>query len=490
MFTWSMTLAWTLVVPRLIGAEGMGMIATGMAVVALLQIALGAGTGTYVAREVVVSPERAARLVAAAWAVRLMLVPLFAVGVVIWAQVAGYGADQDVVLYLCGAATAVMLLGEPLLSYFQATERMHYMAVSDAINKASQGLVGIVMALVGFGAVGFAASWVAASVVILLLSVRWAGRYFEVQWTTTWHDLSTVARGGVVYWTGGLFFTIYLWIDTAMLSVMATPIVVGWYGVPNRLFGTFLIVATIVTRAYLPRLVAAHERSRAEFIRLARGLLEWVFALSLPVMTAMVVGAGPVVNLLYGPGYARAAPVLAILGVCLVPMCVNIVLGTIVVASKRQGRANWLMVGTTVFNPAVNAMLIPLTQHRFGNGALGAAISLTLTEVLLAGAGMMMFGRGIIDMAIMRRVCRIAVACGGMWLTVQLLSAAGPVVSLLSGCCVLVVLAILSGAVTPDERQQIERLAARRVSGLGVRVRGGRKWAGAGANGGTNDRAW
>jgi O-antigen/teichoic acid export membrane protein len=460
-FTWSMTLAWTLVVPRLIGAEGMGMIVTGMAVVAMLQIALGAGTAVYVTREIVVSPERAARIVASASIARLILVPVFGLVVVAWAQLAGYGSRQDQVLYLCAAATTILLLCEPLASYFQATERMHYMALLDAISKASQGLAGIVLAVLGFGAIGFAACWVVTAVVVVALCIRWVRRYIDVRWKTTIHDLADVARGSAKYWTGGLFFTIYLWVDTSMLSVMTNPTVVGWYGVPMRLFGTFLIIATIVQRVSLPRLVDAHERSRSDFKRVARGPMDVVFALSLPVMTALVVGAGPVVPLLYGPGYAHAVPVLVILGITLVPMYLNIMLGNICIAANRQGVWNWLMMGATLFNPAVNAFLIPFTQHQYGNGAIGAAVALALTEALIASAAMVIFGRGIVGLTTVRRVGRTALACAGMWLVVHVLRGTGPFLSLGAGCCALAISAIVFGAVTREEQRQIRGIAER-----------------------------
>lgn len=473
-FTWLMTLAWTLVVPRLLGASGMGMIVTGMSVVAMLQIALGAGTALYVTREVVVSPERAARIVASASLVRLMLVPLFAVAIVVWAQLAGYGARQNEVLYLCGAATAVMLLGEPLLSYFQATERMHYIAIADAVNKASQGLAGIVLTILGFGAIGFAACWVVTAALVMLLSIGWARRYIHIRWRTSWSDVKHIVGGSVSYWTGGVFFTIYLWIDSAMLSVMTTPAVVGWYGVPMRLWGSFFIIASIVSKVYFPRLVDAHERSRGEFTRVARVPVELVFVLSLPVATAIVVGAGPGLRLLYGPGYDRAAPILSILGITLVPMCLNMILGTICVAAGRQRTLSWLMVGATLFNPAVNAILIPLTQHRFGNGGIGAAIALLLTEALVASASLMLFGRGVVGLSTVQRVGRMAAACAGMWLVVHLLHGIGPIVSLAAGSVALVVLAIVLGAVTREERRQVRAFAERsagRVRACVVRLR-------------------
>lgn len=463
MFTWLMTLAWTLVVPRLLGAGGMGMIITGMAVVSMLQIALGAGTAVYVAREVVVAPEDAARTVVTASLLRLALVPLFGMALVVWAQLAHYAGGQDDVLYLCGAATAIMLLGEPLISYFQATERMHYVAIADSINKASQGLVGIVLAVIGFGAIGFAACWVFTAAAVGGLSVVWAKRYIHLRWRTTWDDIKHITRGSVSFWTGGLFFTIYLWIDTSMLSLMTNAKVVGWYGVPMRLWGSFFIFAAILSKVYFPRLVAAHERSYRELQRAARAPIELVLVISLPVATAIIVGAGPGLSLLYGAAYAQSVPVLVILGITLIPMCLNMILGTIGVAANRQAVWNWLMVGATVFNPTANAILIPLTQHQFGNGGIGAAIAMVLTEGLVATTAMVIFGRRILGASTVRRVARMAVACGGSGLVVHLLRSTGPVPSLLAGACALVALVLLLRAITPEEQRAILAFAERSV---------------------------
>jgi O-antigen/teichoic acid export membrane protein len=458
-FTWTMTLGWTLVVPRLLGAGGMGMIITGISVVTMLQIAMGAGTALYVTREVVLSPERASRIVASASLVRLLLVPIFGLAIAAWAHFAHYGARQDEVLYLCGAATAVMLIGEPLLSYFQATERMHYMAISDGINKASQGLAGIVLAVIGFGAMGFAACWVATAGVVVVLGVRWTRRFIDLQWRATWRDIKDMARGSVKYWTGGLFFTIYAWIDTAMLSVMTNATVVGWYGVPMRLWGTFLIIPSIASRVIVPRLVQAHRQSPAELTRIARGPTELVFTLSLPVATLIAAAAAPGVHLVYGPSFAHAVPVLIILGLNLIPMYLNMMLGSVLVAANRQGSWNWLFVGATIFNPAVNFVLIPLTQRQLGNGAIGAAIALALTEALIACAGFAIVGRGILGLSSVRRVARMALACGGMLLAVHLLGSMGPIMAFLAGCVVLCVLAIVLKAITDDERREVIRFA-------------------------------
>ena len=92
------------------------------------------------------------------------MVPVFIVSAVVFAHFAHYGHDARLVLWLATGATLFTLLDEPLLMAFQAKERMEYMAYSDVINKSAQGLVGIVIVVIGFGAIGLTASWLVVSI--------------------------------------------------------------------------------------------------------------------------------------------------------------------------------------------------------------------------------------------------------------------------------------------------------------------------------------
>lgn len=455
LFTWTMTLAWTLVVPRLLGPGDMGLITTGMAVAGILQIVLGAGTGIYVARELVVSPHRSSRVVVTAMFMRLLLIPFFMAAIFLWADLAHYSAEGRLVLYLSGGATALYLLAEPVQSYFQAIERMHYKALGDAINKAAQGLVGIVLTILGFGALGFAGCWLVMSGVVVLLSVRWAKRHVHLEWRTSMRDVRDIVRGSAVYWTNGLFYMIYLWIDTAMLSIMTNPTVVGWYGVPTKLFQTMMFLPTMLGTAWLPRLVRASERSRHDMHVAARTPVELTLGLAVPISALVAISASPVIHLVYGPAYAPAVPVLVILGIGLVPMYLSIILGGICVAANRQIWWTWLMAGATVVNPILNAILIPLTEHRFHNGAIGAAIALVATEAAVTTGGIFVIGRQVLGAAALKRVARAGLASAGMCLVVFATRSTGPYVSLGAGGVALIVLVWLCGAVTREERRQI-----------------------------------
>ena len=462
--TWTMTLAWTLVVPRLLGPSGMGLIISAWSVTGILAITLGFGTKTYLVRAIVVDRARAPQLVGTGIVLRLVLSPLFLAGVLLYAKFAGHGHEGRLVLYLVAGATLLTLLAEPMQAAFQAIERMEYLAYSDVINKSMQGLVGIVLVVLGFGAVGFAGCWMVMSGVVIVLDALWLRRYLPIDLRTGIQQLVHMAKESVAYWAFGLFFMIYLWIDATILSLMTSPEVVGWYGVPTKIFQTLMFVPVLMSTAWLPRLVAAFERDPQELRRAARTPIELALLIGLPLAAAVAVAAQPMVHLFYGPAYAEAVPVLVILGLCIPLMYLNIMFNQLLIAAKRQLVWTYVMAGATVFNPAVNVLLIPMTQHRFGNGAIGAALSLFVTELVILAAGIVIVGRGVFEQRMGRRCALVAGASAAAWAVAFATREFGAIPSLVAAAVTFVTLAFALRLLTSEEiaflRAQVRRATA------------------------------
>ncbi len=449
--TWTMTLLWTLVVPRALGPAGWGLIVSALSVSGVAGIVLGLGTRTYLVREVVVSRAAAPALLGTAVILRLLLAPLFAVSVIAYASLSHSGHEARLVLYLLAASTLLTLLAEPMQAGFQAIERMQYLAYSDVINKSAQGLTGIALVFVGFRATGIAANLAIVAAAIVALNVFWLRRFVRIDLRTNARKLVHMAEQSLAYWAFGVFSLAYLWIDTIMLSLMTRPEVVGWYGAPVRLFQTLMFLPVLLSTAWLPRLVAAFEQ-RADSVRAAaRVPLELVLVLSVPIAAGTAILASPMIHLLYGPAYGSAVPVMVVLGLCIPPMYLNIMLASVLIAEKRQMTWTWVMAGATVVNPPFNLLLIPLTQNRYGNGAIGAAISLLLTELLIVGAGFALVGRDIFGRNEVRRclLCAAATAamCGAFFAARPL--GVGP--ALVLAAATFVVLAAALRIATPAE---------------------------------------
>jgi O-antigen/teichoic acid export membrane protein len=461
--TWIMSLAWTVVVPRALGPAGLGEIVAALSVSGLIGIVLGLGTKPYLVREMVVRPASAPSLVGTALVLRTLLAPLYAIVTVGYALIAHVHGEALVVLYLIAASTFLALLAEPFQAAFQAVERMEYLAYSDVIGKSAQALIGVALALIGVRAVGMAVLAVAIAVVVVVLDAVWLHRLMAIVLRTTARRLAGLARASVAYWAFGVFFVLYLSIDTVMLSLMTSSTVVGWYGVPTKLFQTLMFLPAIVGTAWLPRLVSAFGDGVGALREASRTPIAAVVSLSLPICAATVAMSGPVIRLLYGPAYANAVPVMVVLGLCVPPMYVNIMLNQVLVAADRQSSWTWAMLAAVIVNPALNLVLIRWTQAAYGNGAIGAAASLVLTEILIVGIGIRLLGTGVLQGLWTRRTLAVAAASLALLAASFAAGPLGSVASVAAGAGALIASALLLRLVTIADLRAAPRAAGRLV---------------------------
>ena len=474
LITWTMTLLWTLVVPRSLGPHGMGTIMAAWSITGIFGIVLGLGTRNYLVRESVVDPEQASSLIGTALVLRIALSPAILIAAFVYGQIVGWDHDATTVLYLAAAATIFVQLAEPLQAGFQSLEEMQYIAYSDIISKSGQGLVGIVVVLLGAGVIGVTACWAVMTGLVVLLDLWWLRGRLRIDFRTTFARMVSLARASLAYWAFGLFFMIYLWIDFVMLSLLTNPDVVGWYSVPTRLFQTLMFLPVVIGTAWLPRFVRAFDESPRRLGDVARSPIELVLLLSLPIAALTVLAAKPMIGLLYGSAYDRSVPVMVVLGLCIPAMYLNIMLSQVLIAMNRQVVWTWVMAGTVVVNPLFNLVLIPYTQDHYGNGAIGAAISLLLTELICVGAGYVLIGRLVFNVSTARRVALglgIAIAMWGVGYAVDS-AGIGWVPALLAAGLTFPLLAAAVRLFTTDEIALIRTgLAKARAKVPGMRPR-------------------
>ena len=470
--TWSLTAVWTLFVPRLLGPAGVGLLVVAWAASGIFVAVGGLGLQTLLVREIAAAPERAPRLLGAAYIVRgLCIIPCLAL-TVIYLRLGHFEGERALVLVLAAATAIVYLVFYLLQAGFQAIERMQYLAYSDIINKAVFSLGGIALVLAGFGPVSLVTLLLVAAVVVLVLNVSWSRRYFTIDWRTNAGQVWSVFTGSLPYWAFAVFLSIYTWIDSAMLAVMASPAEVGWYGVPTRLFGTLLVVPTILSTAWLPRLVAAFTHYPESLKPVARTMTEMVMILSLAIGIGAALIAGPLITLLYGSAYEPSVAVFVILALTVIPVYVNMSIYQLLVASQRQQIWMWVMAASCIVNPLLNFVLIRAFQARSHNGALGAALSLLLTELMIVTVGIVLI-RHLLYAQSLYRLGRTALAAAGMAAVVASAARFGLAAELVAGALSFGLFALLLRVVSLEQLREV----LRRASWLGWRLGVGRAGA-------------
>jgi len=98
---------------------------------------------------------------------------------------------------------------------------------------------------------------------------------------------------------------------------------------------------------------------------------------------ALLTLAQPIVGLLFGPEFGPAVPILRIKALTMVVLFVDYYLATILIAVGRERSWLAIAVAACVVSPTLNWVLIPLTDLRYSNGGVGAAVATLVTEVFI-----------------------------------------------------------------------------------------------------------
>jgi PST family polysaccharide transporter len=207
-------------------------------------------------------------------------------------------------------------------------------------------------------------------------------------------------------------------------------------------------------------MVSASKAGPDRFTQVTRVWIEQLIILGLPASVGAALIAGPLIRLLYGKAFDPSVPVFIILCLTVIPTYFNIIANQILVAINRQMIWTKVLALASVVNVSLNFVLIQVFQRRLGNGAIGAALSFFLTELVLNGIAFAIVHR-YLHRETISRVARSALATLGMAVVVYGVGRFGIAAQVGAGILSFSLFAILLSVPTPEEKREFGRLLSR-----------------------------
>jgi len=358
-------------VARYLGPEDYGRFSFGIAFVVLFSPIATLGFERIAVRELVHDADRAHEVLGSAFAVRLVggaLACLAAVGVLQLVR-PGDTAALTMVAIMSGVMVVQSL---DVLDYWNQA-RMRARTTVLATSVAFLLFVAIRIALILNHAplVAFAWAWAgefAAGSLLLLVAYRLEKQPLPA-WRPTRARVTQLLRDGWPLLLSGAMVMIYTRIDQILLRQLAGERELGVYAAAVRMVEVWYFLPISIVAASFPSIVGARkvneELLRARMQKLYR--LHAMIAYTIALPTTLL--APWIVRVLYGPGYERAAPMLAVLVWALLFTSLGVVRGAFLLAM------NWLwtylvtVAAGLVVNVLLNLWLIP----RYGG--MGAVIA-------------------------------------------------------------------------------------------------------------------
>ncbi len=459
--SWAGSAVAVVLMPRYLGAAGLGRFSVVASVVAVFLIASDLGISVYQAKEVARNPDQAATLYVPALLARLLTSLLVAaVSAATFHQL-----FSDPVTQVTGyVASALIVTGAFQGTYatLQGLHRPRLVGATTAINAIALAALTAAVLFGGGGPVACAAAAVAASAIYQGASAILLFRHLRPRWRTSPRLMWRVVRAGIPFAAWSAALSAYSQIDVVMLNVMTRPEVVGWYAVAQRLTALAGFVPSLVLTIGFPVLAASAADTRA-FAAVARQVLRVIMLVTLPLALGLAILPQDITRALHYPAsFSNAWLPLQLLALQVPLVAADMVIGTALNARDRQKQWTLAAVSAAVLNPLVNLWAIPFTQHLLGNGAVGAAAVTGLTELYMMGLGLWLLPRDVFGWADLGMMARIVAACVPMSIVAYLLSGHFIAVPIVAAGVVFGLAALATRAVSIGDLRALGRVIRER----------------------------
>jgi O-antigen/teichoic acid export membrane protein len=173
--------------------------------------------------------------------------------------------------------------------------------------------------------------------------------------------------------------TIYVGIDTVLLSILTSDEVTGWYAAATKFFFLFAFLPKAMIAAVLP--VMARQQgslaAQSQMLETSRQTFRVLFIVGLPIAIGIAVLAEPIVLLFYGEQFLPAAPALRVLMLALLLGFANWASDSILISLNKERSLLGIVVAGATFNIGANLLVIPYFGH------VGAAATTAASEGLV-----------------------------------------------------------------------------------------------------------
>ena len=364
----------TMYVARYLAVEGFGVLSFALAFTAIFGVLTDIGLQTLMIREITRDKSLAPKYLGNIAVLKVVLGIITFGLIALTAQLAHYPAETVRVIYLIGLSVVLGAFSTMFYGLFRAHERMGFEALGGALSGGLL-LAGAFWAIHhDFSIVGFAWIYFVASIIML-------GYCFIVSaWKFTLPrievDLSfwkSTVKQAWPFALSGVFLTIYLWMDSVMLSAMKGNEAVGWYNAAYRL----ILILSIIPAAYFgsvfPIMSRFHVTSK-DYLRLIyERSFKYMVVLAVPMAVGTTLLANKIILPIFGLEYYPSIVVLQILSWSMVFTFLGGPFVSLSQSVNKQTLVVWILGGSAALKVILNVVLIP--SHSYTGASIATLVT-------------------------------------------------------------------------------------------------------------------
>jgi O-antigen/teichoic acid export membrane protein len=411
--TLALSLILTAVLGRWLGAVEFGNYYLLVALSTFVYVFVDWGQSAYLIRESARRCEDGGIMLGGALAFRTAVAFVAALALAMLVRVLNYDGRTELlalIAVLCGLPLA---LSQAYGYMFRGRDRMDLDAAVAVTGKALTVAITVPVVVLGGGLPGVLLMQAVGSAGALVVAVRLAHNIgFKAQCPGR-EILQELACGGAPIAAFFLAMAAQPFIDVIVLSALAPPEVVGWYGAARTIMVAIFAPATILGAASFPELSRA-SGSVPDLRRALRAPLRLLLGLAALAVVGTYLFADVAVSIIYGRShFDSAAAVLKIFAFVLPLLFVDVLFGTAITAVGKTKEISVVKALSVGVSTGLAIVFIPFCQTRFDNGGIGLVLAFGSSEVLMLTAFVRLLPRGAVDRGALLDLLRAAASAAG-----------------------------------------------------------------------------
>lgn len=359
---------------RYLGPSNYGVLSYAMSVVAFAVPIMQLGLNQTLIREFVKSPEREGQILGSALVINSISSVFCMIGTVAFVMFVDAGEKETILICALYSLTLVFQATEITQFWFQSKLLSQYPSIAMLVAYIVVALYKVYLLVTQKSVIWFALSNVLdyslVSIILMAMYKRIGGQRLGFSWQTGREMLSR----SKYYIIPSLMVMIFQHTDRIMIKLMIGEVETGVYAAAITCIGITGFVFTAVIDSARPVILESKEKNQAVYETRMIQLYSIIACMSIGQSIVMTLFAKPIVHLLYGPEYAKAASILSVAVWYVTFSYYGSVRNVWILAEEKQKYLTGINIAGAVANVVLNYYLIPIC------GATGAALASLITQ--------------------------------------------------------------------------------------------------------------
>ncbi|HML04847.1 MAG TPA: flippase [Methanobacterium sp.] len=361
---------------RYLGVSEFGIISLAISFTGIFGIFTDLGLNMLTVREVSRNKNLQHKYIANTTAMKAVFSILTLISTLIITILIGYDPQTIMVIFMITLAIVISSFFITFFSIFQAFEKMEYQALITGLDNIFMLAAVIVAINLSLDVIAIASIYLIRNTIVLAYMFLIYFKKFKLPKIefdfTFWKK---TIKEALPFALSGIFLTLFIWIPSIFLSVIAGGEAVGFYSAPNKLIYFFLSLYSVYMVAVFPVMSSFYKKSKNSLKFIFERSVKYTLIICVPISVLIALLAPQIIKLAFGESYVPSSFALTILVWTLILVSLNGISANLLGSVNRQGT----VIKITVFGIIINviASFILINKLSF----IGASLATVITDI-------------------------------------------------------------------------------------------------------------